>query len=243
MSIQCNSKRLCVVVPFRDRYEDLAVFGPKLNEFLSYQAIDYEIVVVNQLLNAQFNRGKLLNVGFLENESNFDYFIFHDVDIYPLVSDKLKNATSEEEFGFQGIPNYKYDPAPWSIVKPGQRSAGTIFKISKEAYRKVNGHTNCLWGWGYEDNDLYYRITSGANLHIHEQGKRSSGYGKWSFGFTRPHTGWAEGHEINQGVVGQMWGENLIPNMQVDGLNSCTYKVDSVETKSEYHCKIINVYL
>ena len=238
-----TDKTLCVIVPFRDRYEDLSIFSPNLSKFSNYQNITYRIVVVNQLLNAQFNRGKLLNIGFLEYENTCDYFIFHDVDIYPKITDLLKNAKSDEDFGWQKVPNYKYHSGAWSIAKPGKRSAGTIFKISKDLYREANGHTNCLWGWGYEDNDLYYRLTSGLGVSVAEQGKRASKYGSHNFGFTRPNTGWVSGHQINKEIVPKMWGYNLKDNMQLDGLNSCCYRVDSEDVNTEYNYTMLNVYV
>ena len=110
-------------------------------------------------------------------------------------------------------------------------------------YRAVNGHTNSLWGWGYEDNDLYYRLVHGAKVEVSEQGKRASRYGRHNFGFTRPNSGWVNGHQINKSIIKKMWGDNLLPHMKVDGLNSCCYKIDSDEFSSEYNCRFINVYL
>ena len=44
-----------------------------------------QVFVVDQADSAPFNRGALLNIGFLEarNLDNFTCFVFHDVDMVP----------------------------------------------------------------------------------------------------------------------------------------------------------------
>ena len=49
--------------------------------------IEFQIFVVEQDENEEFNRGSLMNVGFvqaLKEVDNFDCFIFHDVDLLPM---------------------------------------------------------------------------------------------------------------------------------------------------------------
>ena len=47
------------------------------------QNIKFKFFVINQIENGQFNRAKLLNIGFAEaaQTGEFDCFIFHDVDL------------------------------------------------------------------------------------------------------------------------------------------------------------------
>ena len=40
--------KLCILVPFRDRFEELLEFAPYMNTFLSSQNVDHEIYVLNQ---------------------------------------------------------------------------------------------------------------------------------------------------------------------------------------------------
>ena len=40
---------LCILVPFRDRFEELTDFAPKISRFLDNQNIDHKIIVINQV--------------------------------------------------------------------------------------------------------------------------------------------------------------------------------------------------
>ena len=41
--------KLCILVPFRDRFEELLEFAPYLHNFLSKQNIDHEIYILHQV--------------------------------------------------------------------------------------------------------------------------------------------------------------------------------------------------
>ena len=57
--------KLCVVVPFRDRFDELLAFVPHLSAFLKEQGVNgFEFVIVNQVDGFRFNRASLINVGF-----------------------------------------------------------------------------------------------------------------------------------------------------------------------------------
>ena len=83
---------LCIIIPFRDRFEELNEFVPTINEFLNHQSIPHAIFVVNQIDTLRFNRASLINVGFLQsqeileklNSVNCDYVALHDVDLVPM---------------------------------------------------------------------------------------------------------------------------------------------------------------
>ena len=40
---------MCILVPFRDRFEELTEFVPRITEFLKRQNIRHKIVVINQV--------------------------------------------------------------------------------------------------------------------------------------------------------------------------------------------------
>ena len=79
------SHKLGVIVPFRLRDEHLKIFIDKIDEHLKNQNIDYELIVVNQDNAKQFNRGMLLNIGYMyAKKLKCDYLVFHDVDMVPI---------------------------------------------------------------------------------------------------------------------------------------------------------------
>ena len=47
---------LCILVPFRDRFEELTDFVPKISRFLDNQNIDHKIIVINQVSCMMFER-------------------------------------------------------------------------------------------------------------------------------------------------------------------------------------------
>ena len=80
---ESSDHKLCIIVPFRDRFEELLEFAPYIKTFLHKQAVDHEVWVVNQADKFRFNRAYLINVGFQESSSNCDYIAMHDVDLLP----------------------------------------------------------------------------------------------------------------------------------------------------------------
>lgn len=68
---------LAVIVPYRDRQDHLRKFLPRMNSYLP----SAKIVVVEQCDQKKFNRGKLLNIGFLKTDST--HYCMHDVDMLP----------------------------------------------------------------------------------------------------------------------------------------------------------------
>ena len=52
---------LCILVPFRDRFEELTYFVPKISRFLDNQNIDHKIIVITQVSCIMF---ELISVGY-----------------------------------------------------------------------------------------------------------------------------------------------------------------------------------
>lgn len=83
--------KLAVIVPFRDRFEELLEFAPHMHNFLNRQRVRHQIWVINQVDGHRFNRASLLNIGFLLSRGDCDYIAMHDVDLLPL-NDNLSYA-------------------------------------------------------------------------------------------------------------------------------------------------------
>ncbi|KAG7218638.1 hypothetical protein INR49_019971 [Caranx melampygus] len=76
--------KLALVIPFRERFEELLVFVPFMHTFLNKKKIRHKIIVINQVDHYRFNRASLINVGYLESGNDTDYLAMHDVDLLPL---------------------------------------------------------------------------------------------------------------------------------------------------------------
>jgi hypothetical protein len=95
------SNRIVLIVPYKNRYYNLKLFLRYIIRFLAKKrsSLDYKIFLVEPAFNNQtFNRGLLLNIGFVESINYFkssssdqnneniimpNCFIFHDVDMLP----------------------------------------------------------------------------------------------------------------------------------------------------------------
>ncbi|XP_065071639.1 beta-1,4-galactosyltransferase 7-like [Rhopilema esculentum] len=168
-NIVYSPHHLAVIVPFRDRFEELQEFVPHMHRYLTRKGISHKIYIVNQADKHRFNRASLINVGFLvaRNESN-DYIVMHDVDLLPLNNDL----------------NYGYpDNGPFHIAAPHlhpkyhyPKFVGGILVLSVEQFEQVNGLSNKFWGWGREDDELYMRMTE-AGYQIQRHGMEiTTGY-------------------------------------------------------------------
>jgi hypothetical protein len=138
-----------IIIPFRDRHEHLNIFIKNTLEAFVKYFNQLEILIIEQADNKKFNRGKLLNIGFLES-SDIDFVITHDVDIIP--SEKLIKE-------FYTINSYD----ALRIFTAHEKSLGGICKLSSCSFQEANGFPNNIWGWGIEDRALFYRYTINKN--------------------------------------------------------------------------------
>ena len=83
---QQKQQQLAIIVPYRNRHRNLRLFIRHIHKFLAKQDQHYTIYLIEPLSYLKFNRGLLMNIGFIESirDSNeIDCFIFHDVDMIP----------------------------------------------------------------------------------------------------------------------------------------------------------------
>ena len=119
--------------------------------------IEYEIIIIEQLDDKSFNRGKLLNVGYkCALKKGCDYFVFHDVDMLPEDVD------------------YSYSDKPLHLATHLQENDyetsffdyfGGVTLFNKIDFETINGFSNEYWGWGFEDDDLLIRCLE-SNLEL-----------------------------------------------------------------------------
>ncbi|ELT90432.1 hypothetical protein CAPTEDRAFT_75285, partial [Capitella teleta] len=142
--------RLAIIVPFRDRFDELLEFVPHMHQFLSAQRIRHKIVVVNQQDKHRFNRAALINIGFLETKTECDYIAMHDVDLMPM------NPALSYAYPADG---------PMHLAAPDLHPkyhyptfVGGILLLKREHFEVTNGLSNKYWGWGREDDEFYVRM-------------------------------------------------------------------------------------
>lgn len=99
-------------------------------------------VVVEQEPGKPFNRGKLLNVGFLESQDS-DYFAFQDVDMLAIKADYSCPATIQQ-LASSNIQRVNY--------------FGGVTLFTKEAFLKAEGFSNLFFSRA-EDNEMFKNVT------------------------------------------------------------------------------------
>lgn len=123
---------LAIIVPYRDREEHLKLFIPHMNKYLP----DAKIVIVEQVDEKPFNRGKLLNVGYKETESF--YYCFHDVDHLP-VSVAYVCAQGVNQLAYSNIQTNNF--------------LGAVTMYDRETFKKTEGYHNDYFHRA-EDNEM-----------------------------------------------------------------------------------------
>lgn len=144
-----TSHKLGVVVPYRNRPKHLQLFVEYLTNYL--KDINHSIIIIDQDDDLDFNRGKLLNIGFIEAKSQgCDYVVFHDIDMLPIdvdysYVDKPTHLVGDLELP-EGYSRDLFDTYFGGV---------TIFPV--DLFESVNGYTNEYFGWGFEDDNLLLR--------------------------------------------------------------------------------------
>ena len=79
-------QRVAIIIPYRDRREQLLYLLSVLHTVLQKQQLEYRIIVAEQNSPRVFNKAMLMNAGYNESVKfdDFDCFVFHDVDVIPL---------------------------------------------------------------------------------------------------------------------------------------------------------------
>jgi hypothetical protein len=131
------------IIPYRNRNAHLQEFIQRFTGYLEGKGIDAHFYVIHQITPGAFNRGAMLNVGFLEvcKIRPDGLFIFHDVDIYP---------TSWGSISYDTPPNHIRHAIGLN------ENLGGICCFWKKEFETINGFPN-YYGWGIEDNTIFYR--------------------------------------------------------------------------------------
>ncbi|TRY80460.1 hypothetical protein TCAL_10482 [Tigriopus californicus] len=151
---ECMARhKVAIVLPYRNRKAQLALFLEHMHPILKRQQLDYGIYVVNQADSNEFNRAMLFNVGFVEalKEANWDCFIFHDVDLLPEDDRNLYTCPDTPRHMSVAVNTLKYK-LPYAGI------FGGVVALTKSHILTLNGFSNQFWGWGGEDDDMANRV-------------------------------------------------------------------------------------
>ncbi|KAK7091485.1 hypothetical protein V1264_009158 [Littorina saxatilis] len=147
--------KTAIIIPYRDRMNNLLTLLRNLVPILVRQRIHFRIFVVEQTSEYPFNRCLLFNVGFVESMKvdNFTCVILHDVDLIPRRYDNLYQCHPQRPRHFvRDRSNKEIRGLPY------RGFIGGVLAMRRWQVEKINGCSNMYYGWGKEDDDLYKRL-------------------------------------------------------------------------------------
>ena len=148
-----GNANIAVLIPYRNRETHLAQFLAHFNEMRVPSGCTMDIFIIEQNNDDKFNRGLLLNIGYLLGAKRraYDRYIFHDVDLFP--------DQSIFDLYFSCLNNNIHFIVPKKEHKYEQENyLGGVVGVSGGTIQKINGFPNNFFGWGGEDDAFYNRL-------------------------------------------------------------------------------------
>jgi len=193
------------------------------------KGVDFTVYVIEQTDNLlAFRRAWLLNIGLqiaTQHSALDDCIVTHDVDMQPTQAvdytwcDRPTLLCAQISCFGGGIPYTTY--------------AGGVVGATARHWNHVNGYTNTAYGWGGEDDDLYYRWRANQLDAGHGAGLRKPrpGKGVCACDTENDHTPRQKNEtayrEIGEKLHRMERGSN---EWKSDGLSNLKYHIDSSRT-------------
>jgi len=205
--------KLAFVVPYRNREQHLIRFIPHYKRLFP----DADIYIVHQLGKGFFNRGMLLNIGFIYAEDKADAFDLSDIDMLAVEGQVDYSFPEAVTHLASAVSQYNY-----VLPYPGYFSGHVL--LTAAHMRSVNGFYNDYPGYGCED-DCFYRSFLERNLPVHRR------YGKYE---SLPHERVIEKDEDMRKAFKRNWEISSRPRDFSNGLDSCKYEIVEVHELPGY---------
>ena len=172
-SILQNVTKIVIIFPYRNRHTHYLRQMRNLQKHYR-PGIDFTVYVIEQKEEMiAFRRAWLLNIGIhiaAAHSADNDCIVTHDVDMQPNQAvdytwcDKPTLLCAEISCFGGGTPYATY--------------AGGVVSAALRDWKHINGYTNTAYGWGGEDDDLYYRLRATHLDAGREAGLRRPSKGK-----------------------------------------------------------------
>jgi hypothetical protein len=184
-----------------------------IKTYFGKHGVPFTILIAEQNDDERFNRGKLLNVAFLESELNLTgprKYVHFNVDY-----------EFNQEFPFPG-ELIAFTTGIIDLHRPDYPVLGAACVFDPNSYKQMGGFPNDLHGWGGDDWAIYNRAMS-AGVEIHTPA------GLFNSGFVIEH-------KVTFDVDFSANDRNrLLANRNdslTNGVSTCTYTVSG---KGEFH--------
>ena len=145
--------RVVILIPYRNRDTHYHKQMHNLRKIFPL-ACKPLVIVIQQDNTKFFKRGWLFNIGLhilsLRNIDLHTCVVTHDVD--------LLASSSKHYFSCETPTQLCSELSCFNNGVPYPQSAGGVVTASLRDWRKVNGYTNLMEGWGGEDDHLFWRL-------------------------------------------------------------------------------------
>jgi len=198
---------------FRRQQIDLLIKNIEI--YFNKNNVDYKIMICEQNDDEKFNRGKLLNIAFLESERIFDFpkkYFHMNADYLFDLSRRFPNQIAEFKTGVMDLYGLNYLPI-----------LGAACVFDPESYRTINGFPNDLLGWGGDDWAIYNRLKRKSIPIFYPQHLHNSGF------IIECNDDKKVLDESNNGTNMELAKRD---DINTNGLSSCVYVVHS---NGEFH--------
>lgn len=152
---ECKARhKVAIIVPYRNREHNLRLFLHHMYPFLSKQQLEFGIYIIEPYGNTTFNRGLIMNIGFIESLKDYDEwqcFTFSDVDLLPEDERNIYSCPEAPRHMSSAVSTFKYK-LPYETI------FGGVTEFTKKQFQNINGFSNIYFGWGGEDDDLRKRV-------------------------------------------------------------------------------------
>ncbi|CAN7937157.1 unnamed protein product [Ixodes hexagonus] len=153
--MDCRARhRVAILIPYRNREHHLRVFLYNMHQLLPRQQIDYGIFVIEQVgackgLLAYFF-SMLLSCLWGCHKATVEAFCFK------ACSFKTRDAYLRHDK--TTLVFLVCEKSPSNKILPYYGYFGGVSALNKKHFKLVNGFSNKYWGWGAEDDDIFYRL-------------------------------------------------------------------------------------
>lgn len=136
---QCITKfSSAIIVPYRNRSDQLEIFLIYMHTFLREQNIHYRIFLVEQMDQKPFNRAKLFNIGSVyAAKAQFPCLIFNDVDLLPMNLGNLYACTQNPRHLAVNLDKDNF-------AVPYRNYFGGSVSMQTHTYQAINGMSNVV---------------------------------------------------------------------------------------------------
>jgi len=196
------------------RRDQLSLLIENVNSYFNKNNIEYKIMICEQNDDELFNRGKLLNIAFLESEKLFDF----PKKYFHMNTDYLFDLNRSFPLEILNLNSGIID-----LHKPPFDVLGAACVFDSETYNIINGFPNDLIGWGGDDFAIYIRLVKKNVSILYPENLTNSG-------FIIENNDDKEFTDTSNNYNNSLLAER--DDIDTNGLSSCIYKMN---TTGEFH--------